>query len=139
MVIINNQKLYDHVKEMADGIYKKNSAYKSGYIVKLYKQLGGTYTEDNKPKKLKNWYKEDWESIVDNTLYPVYRPTIKLNKSTPLLKNEIDINNLKEQIKLKQKIKGNKNLPKFKPLLKEINKVNKINNEILNIMSKSKK
>jgi hypothetical protein len=31
---------------MADKIYSKPSAYKSGYIVKKYKELGGTYSGD---------------------------------------------------------------------------------------------
>ena len=30
----NNKKLYEEVKMLADKIYKKSSAYKSGYIVK---------------------------------------------------------------------------------------------------------
>jgi hypothetical protein len=47
------------------------------------------------------------------TSYPVYRPTVRVNKQTPLLVSEIDPKNLKQQIKLKQKIKGEKNLPKF--------------------------
>ena len=37
-----NKKLYEKVKEQADKIYEKSSAYKSGYIVKTYKKLGGT-------------------------------------------------------------------------------------------------
>jgi hypothetical protein len=45
----------------------------------------------------------------------VYRPTIKVSKTkTPLTVNEIDPDQLKKQIKLKQKIKGESNLPKFK-------------------------
>ncbi len=104
--------LYEKVKKMADEIYKKSSAYKSGYIVKKYKELGGEYIDDSKPKNLKRWYKEKWEDI-GNKDYPVYRPTIKVNKQTPLIVKEIDPNQLKEQIKLKQKIKGTKNLPKF--------------------------
>jgi len=35
------------------------------------------------------------------------------NKKTPLTIDEIDQNNLKKQIKKKQIIKGNKNLPPF--------------------------
>jgi len=104
--------LYEKVKKMADEIYKKSSAYKSGYIVQEYKRRGGEYIDDSKPKNLKRWYKEKWEDI-GNKDYPVYRPTIKVNKQTPLIVKEIDPNQLKEQIKLKQKIKGTKNLPKF--------------------------
>jgi len=112
MVIINDEKLYNKVKLMANEIYKKPSAYKSGYIVKKYKELGGIYINDNKPKKLKQWFHEKWVDVGDKK-YPVYRPTIKINKTTPLLVNEIDKDNLIKQINIKQKIKGTKNLKPF--------------------------
>ena len=106
--------LYDKAKKIADEIYKKPSAYKSGYIVKKYKELGGRYGDDDGPKNLERWFLEKWED-VGNKNYPVYRPTKRINDKTPLTLNEIDKNNLKEQIKRKQIIKGNKNLPPFKP------------------------
>jgi hypothetical protein len=109
----NNKMLYDIVKIEADAIYKKPSAYKSGFIVKTYKKLGGTYSNDGKPKNLKRWFEEKWQDI-GNQAYPVYRPTIKISSKTPLLPSEINKTNLKKQIALKQKIKGNSNLPKFK-------------------------
>jgi hypothetical protein len=112
--MIKNQVLYDKVKSYADQVYTKPSAYKSGFIVKIYKKLGGTYTDDKKEKPLDMWFKSQWKDI-GNQEYPVYRPTKRINKKTPLLVSEIDPKNLKEQIKLKQKIKGNKNLPPFKP------------------------
>ncbi len=74
--------------------------------------MGGKYADDNKPKNLKKWYKEKWSDVGDGP-YPVYRPTIKIDKSTPLTVSEIDPKNLKQQIKLKQLIKGH-NLPPFK-------------------------
>ena len=46
--------------------------------------------------------------------YPVYRPTVKVSKKTPLTVGEISRSNMKEQIKEKQIIKGNKNLKPFK-------------------------
>jgi hypothetical protein len=109
----NNKMLYDIVKIEADAIYKKPSVYKSGFIVKTYKKLGGTYSNDGKPKNLKRWFEEKWQDI-GNQAYPVYRPTIKISSKTPLLPSEINKTNLKKQIALKQKIKGNSNLPKFK-------------------------
>ena len=39
--------------------------------------------------------------------------TIKINKHTPLTVNEIDKQQLKKQISLKQNIQGKHNLPKF--------------------------
>ena len=112
MPIINDKALYEKAKKIADETYKKPSAYKSGFIVKTYKELGGTYSDDKQPKELKQWFQEQWED-VGKSKYPVYRPTVRVNKQTPLLVSEIDPKQLKQQIKLKQKIKGEKNLPKF--------------------------
>jgi len=109
---IDNQKLYDKAKKIADEKYEKPSAYKSGFIVKTYKSMGGTYTDDDDPTDLKRWFKEEWKDIGGKD-YPVYRPTKKISKTkTPLIPSEIS--NLSEQIKLKQIIKGTKNLPPFK-------------------------
>jgi len=108
-----NKELYNAVKEYADIVYAKPSAYKSGFIVKTYKKLGGTYKEDHLEHNLERWFKERWADVGDKE-YPVYRPSIRINKNTPLTINEIDKSNLRSQIKLKQKIKGEKNLPPFK-------------------------
>lgn len=118
MPIINNQKLYENAKKIADEIYDKPSAYKSGFIVKKYKELGGTYNDDDNEKSLKRWFKEKWKDI-GNGKYPVYRPTLKISEKTPLLEDEIDLDNLKEQIRLKQILRENQNLPKFKQKEKE--------------------
>lgn len=104
--------LYEKVKKDANKIYDKPSAYKSGYIVKKYKELGGEYLDDNKPKNLQRWFKEKWQDIGGKD-YPVYRPTKRINKKTPLTVNEINKDQLRKQINLKQRIKGDKNLPPF--------------------------
>ena len=83
--------------------------------MKKYKELGGKYKDDNQDKNLKRWFEEKWKDIGNHS-YPVYRPTKRINSKTPLTPNEIDQNNLKKQIKLKQQIRGNKNLPPFKKL-----------------------
>jgi len=114
MPVIIDKELYEIAKQQANKIYKKPSAYKSGYIVKTYKQMGGRYEDDNKTKNLKRWFMENWKNI-SNKDYPVYRPTRRINNMTPLTVSEIDKSNLIKQIYLKQKIKGNKNLPAFKP------------------------
>jgi hypothetical protein len=106
-----DKKLYEKAKRIADITYDKPSAYKSGFIVKKYKEMGGRYKGE--PGLLENWFDEKWRD-VGNKEYPVYRPTKRINKDTPLLVSEIDQKNLKEQIALKQKIK-NKKLPAFKP------------------------
>ena len=110
---INDPKLYEEVKKYADTVYSKPSAYKSGFIQKRYKELGGTYSNDDSPKKLKTWFKENWQDVGGKE-YPVYRPTVRINKDTPLTVQEISPSNLKQQIRLKQRIRGTKNLPPFK-------------------------
>jgi hypothetical protein len=112
MAIPLDKKLYKKAKQMADKIYNKSSAYKSGYIVKSYEKMGGKF-RDNGPKKLKQWFEEEWKDI-GNKVYPVYRPTKRISQTTPLLVSEIEPHNLTKQIALKQKIKGKKNLPPFK-------------------------
>ena len=111
---ILDKDLYNYVKSEADKIYKKSSAYKSGYIVKRYKELGGRYKDDNKEKTLKRWFLEEWKDIGYKE-YPVFRPTVRVNNKTPLTINEIDKKNLKSQIKKKQIFKGEHNLLPFKP------------------------
>lgn len=112
MPIFEDEKLHEYAKSKADEIYKHPSAYKSAFIIRFYKRMGGKFKDDNRPKKLKQWMDEKWKDI-GNKEYPVYRPTIKINKSTPLTVDEIDKNNLKKQIELKQIIKGDRNLPAF--------------------------
>jgi len=109
-----NQALYDKVKREADDKYAKPSAYKSGWIVKTYKDRGGKYSGKKEVKGLTRWYKEDWKD-VGNKEYPVYRPTRRVNKDTPLTADEIDRTQLRQQIALKQIVKGDSNLPPFLP------------------------
>jgi len=113
MPIPLNQKLYDQVKEEARKIYRKSSAYRSGYIVKEYKRRGGTYKEDGSEHNLSRWYREKWHDIGHKD-YPVYRPTVRINEHTPLLEKEIDKTDLQNKIKQKQLIRGFKNLTPFK-------------------------
>ena len=119
-----DEKLYDQAKEIVYKQYEKPSAYRSGALVKKYKELykekhgsDSAYEEKKKTEKgLTRWYKEKWEDVnPDKTdkSYPVYRPTKRISKETPKTKDEISNERLKEQAKLKQKIKGKKNLPKF--------------------------
>jgi hypothetical protein len=110
--IVDNTKLYQQVKDAADIIYDKPSAYKSGFIVKKYKEMGGTYSGEKDNKGIGRWFKEDWKDI-GNKEYPVYRPTKRISFETPLTPDEIKPSNLKKQIALKQVIKGDANLPPF--------------------------
>jgi len=105
--------LYEKAKLIADKTYKKPSAYKSGFIVKTYKRLGGNYSGEQKNIGLKRWFAEKWVNIAKEKQYPVLRPSVKITKDTPLTIDEINPIFAKKQIALKQKIKGNKNLPVF--------------------------
>lgn len=107
-----NKKLYEKAKEIVYPQYKKPSAYRSGAVIKKYKELGGKFKEDGE-RKLKRWFREEWKDI-GNKEYPVFRPTKRITKDTPLTPDEIDPENLRLQIKEKQKIKGEKNLKPFK-------------------------
>jgi hypothetical protein len=74
--------------------------------------MGGTYQGVVKNVGLKRWFAEEWKDIGGKP-YPVYRPTKRITKDTPLTATEINPIFAKQQIALKQKIKGEKNLPKF--------------------------
>jgi hypothetical protein len=119
MPIPLNQQLYDNVKEKIMKSYKKNSAFASGAIVKEYKRQGGKYKDDKQPRHLTRWFEEKWVDvnpilgITKDSAYPVFRPTNKVDGRTPTLLQEIPKERLKEQYKLKQKYKGEKNLPTF--------------------------
>jgi len=110
---ISNPDLYEKAKKIVYKQYPKHSAYRSGQLVKKYKELGGTYS-GKKPTKtgIARWFKEEWTDI-GNKAYPVYRPTKRVSKETPLTASEIDPVQAKKQIALKQKIKGTSNLPAF--------------------------
>lgn len=109
---VENPALYEKVKKEVYKQYPKHSAYRSGQLVKRYKEMGGTYSGKKPKGGLTSWFKEDWKD-VGNEEYPVYRPTKRVSKDTPLTLDEIEPSNLKKQIALKQKIKGRKNLPPF--------------------------
>jgi hypothetical protein len=55
---------------------------------------------------------ENWRDI-GGLDYPVYRPTKRITKETPLTASEIDPVQAKKQIKLKQLLRSSANLPKF--------------------------
>lgn len=64
--------IYREARKIADNTYERPSAFKSMYIVRKYKELGGTYkgTEKEKTKAIKdkqkrtqNWRDEEWVQI----------------------------------------------------------------------------
>jgi len=107
-----NKELYEKAKELVYPLYDKPSAFRSGAVIKKYKELGGEFKDDGE-RPLERWFKEEWKDIADKE-YPVFRPTKRVSEDTTLTPEEIDPKNLKEQIELKQEIKGEQNLPAFK-------------------------
>jgi hypothetical protein len=105
-----DKELWNSSKKEIEKRYKKWSAYASGALVKLYKEKGGTFKGSNKP--LERWFKEEWTDYAKMD-YPVYRPTIRVSKQTPLTVSEIPIENLIQQSFKKQSIKGKRNLKPF--------------------------
>lgn len=109
---IVNKKLYEKAKKDADKVYERHSAYKSMYIQKKYKELGGKYkTEKKKKGKTDRWNDEKWIQVLpylkdgkeivcglDNKKNKVCRPLKRVDKDTPITIKEL------------QKIHSNKDL-----------------------------
>ena len=112
MSIPKNIKLYEKVKKFIYKKYPVHSAYRSGLLVKKYKQLGGTYTGKRKGP-LARWFKEDWKSDTGHYGYTskssVYRPTRRISKKTPKTFSELS---QKEILRAKREkyLKGHVNL-----------------------------
>lgn len=69
-------KEYKKAKKLADEKYSKPSAYKSGYISKLYRKLGGKYNTDlQKQRGLKIWFEDEkWIDIEQFVLHNKIKP-----------------------------------------------------------------
>ena len=61
---VKNPSLYRKAKKIADETYKRNSAYKNMFLVKKYKDLGGTYSGEKTDKGVTRWNKEKWIQVV---------------------------------------------------------------------------
>lgn len=122
-----NSALYARVKAEADAIFlSKTSAYKSGWIVKTYKDRGGTYStvSPRRPRNgLTRWFKEKWVDLnrknADGTYaecgrgkatlkgtYPLCRPSIHVNSGSPKTPSEILPEAIAQAKKEKQKVKA---------------------------------
>jgi hypothetical protein len=117
---ILNPKLYEKAKKDADKRYKRHSAYKSMYISKRYKELGGKYKNEKKKKgSTDRWTEEEWIQVIpyltkgekivcgnDNKKNKVCRPFKRVDKNTPITINELlKLHKKEDLIKL-----GNKKL-----------------------------
>jgi hypothetical protein len=100
---IVNKKIYEKAKKDADKVYERHSAYKSMYIQKRYKELGGKYkTEKKKKGKTDRWNDEKWIQVIpylksgkeivcglDNKKNKVCRPLKRIDKDTPITIKEL--------------------------------------------------
>jgi hypothetical protein len=109
-------KLYSRVKQIINTRYKKPSAFRSMAYIKEYKRRGGRFISDHRPKNLLRWMKEKWRDVNPNRTrrsYPVFRPTVRISRKTPLTAAEIPRRVLVQQSRRKQRIKGARNLAPF--------------------------
>jgi hypothetical protein len=116
-----NEKLYNKVKSQAKKKFKVwPSAYASGWLVKEYKRLGGTYSgKKSSSSGISRWYKEKWINVCKlpkkvscgrsklskkwKENYPYCRPSIRVNKSTPRTSYEISTEEIKRRCSRKRK------------------------------------
>tara|TARA_R110000803_G_scaffold116476_1_gene185071 strand:- start:456 stop:812 length:357 start_codon:yes stop_codon:yes gene_type:complete len=106
----SDKKLYEKVKKEIYKKYPKHSAYRSGLLVKEYKERGGKYTGKKKSNKgLSRWFKEKWKTQDGKTEYQnkddIFRPTKRITKETPTILKELSKTEVKEAQKEK-KLKG---------------------------------
>jgi hypothetical protein len=111
-----DKKLYEKIKhkihEKLERQGKRWGIYASSELVRLYKSMGGRYTNNKEyihsPKKLTGldrWYKEYWINICKSSppkklvkcgrtrsggSYPVCRPYYRITKETPTTYNEMN-------------------------------------------------
>jgi hypothetical protein len=94
------------------------SAYASGWVVKTYKQLGGTYTstKGKEKKTLDRWFKEKWIDVcelpkivpcgrtkADITDYPYCRPMKRITGNTPKTAGQLNMTEIKKRCAKKKK------------------------------------
>ena len=65
---VKDPDLYREAKKIADETYRRHSAWKSMFIVKTYKNLGGEYSgtkkDKSKTERTKIWRDEEWIQIL---------------------------------------------------------------------------
>jgi len=127
MVEYLDKKLYERIKKNADEKYKKNSAYKSMYIIDKYEKAGGKL-KGKRNNNLNKWRDEKWinltpyamglvKSIKDSPVcgvkHPkqknpsICRPSINTNKKKQIkLASDFNKKQLKKAIDIKKKNKN---------------------------------
>lgn len=89
----SNKALYERIKRSVYAKNPKHSAYRSGQLVKQYKQAGGTYKGKKPTTGLTRWYKEKWRTEKGKKTYKeggtIFRPTKRISKATPTTMSEL--------------------------------------------------
>lgn len=107
--------LYDKIKKKITDEYKP-SAYRSGMIVKEYKKQyflkygnNNSYKGNRDKSNLKRWFDEKWVNQRNEIGYSkkgdIYRPSIRINKDTPITWNELTPKQI-EEAKKEKELKG---------------------------------
>lgn len=108
---------WQEAKRLADLVYKVHSAYKSGYIVKKYKELDGRFA-GSPPETvgLRRWFDEHWVNQRGEVGYQhksdVYRPSVRITPLTPVTWDELSKDEIEAARRKKAKL-GHVN--RFKP------------------------
>ena len=117
MAIPKDKELYNRVKNRVYVDIAKHSAYRSGQLVKRYKEAyqkkyGSKDAYEGKKKTNKGqdrWFKEDWRTQDGKKEYSkagdIFRPTKKITKDTPKTMGELSKADKDKAIK-KKKTKG---------------------------------
>jgi|LakMenEpi03Aug12_release.lakeMendotaPanAssembly.Ray.scaffolds.fasta_scaffold06411_12 hypothetical protein len=126
-----DKELYERIKQMANKVFKSPTGiYRSAYISKMYVNAGGEYTSKKKNSKFDKWISEVWLDLnnpikqgnkiigyhkcgsknTQNNLYPLCRPSVRIDKDTPMIYQDIDKETIKKVNKQKQIIKNKGNI-----------------------------
>ncbi len=115
-----DKKLYEKAKSKVYKKIKKHSAYRSGILVKTYKNMFKKKYGNKSPYKgkktkkrgLSRWFLEDWRNQRGKIGYKhksdVYRPTKRITKKTPITFKELSKKQIRKARREKS-IKGRVN------------------------------
>lgn len=118
MAVPKDDGLYESVKKRVYEEIPKHSAYRSGRLVKEYKEAykrkhggeGGSAYEGEKPEKggLSRWFAEEWKNQRGGTGYKkkgdVYRPTKRITRDTPKTFSELTKGEVRAAQRKKKKV-----------------------------------